>query len=245
MNEIEFRTGVIKPVECMKEGWALIKDDYWLIFAIVLVGMLIGGLIPFGIGIGAMFCGIYFVLFKKLDGEKYEFQDLFKGFNYFVPGLVATLVIIIPMIISMIILYGSMIGVIFAIQSSGGSPNEAAIFGMISMLMVEGVAISLLLGSLHALVMFAYPLIVDFELSGTEAFKLSAKAVWQNLSGVVGIILVEFGMGVVGYMALGVGLYFVLPIMFAGVLVAYRRVFPKPFKGPPPPNIYQDAGVYN
>src|SRR5687768_1321721 len=107
MNQIEFKTGVIRPVECMKEGWELIKDEYWLIFAITLVGMLIGGLIPLGIGIGAMFCGIYFVLLKKMNSERIEFGDLFKGFEYFLPGLIVTLVIIIPAVISVIFVYGS------------------------------------------------------------------------------------------------------------------------------------------
>jgi len=29
-NPVEFRSGVISPVECVKEGWQLIKDQYWL-----------------------------------------------------------------------------------------------------------------------------------------------------------------------------------------------------------------------
>jgi hypothetical protein len=33
-SPLEFRTGVIKPLECIKEGWALIKDQYWLFFGI-------------------------------------------------------------------------------------------------------------------------------------------------------------------------------------------------------------------
>ncbi len=36
----EFNTGVIRPVECMKEGWELIKDEYWLFLGITFVGML-------------------------------------------------------------------------------------------------------------------------------------------------------------------------------------------------------------
>lgn len=247
MNQIEFKTGVIRPVECMKEGWELIKDDYWLIFGITLVGMLIGGLIPLGIGIGAMFCGIYFVLFKKMNREKIEFGDLFKGFEYFLPGLIVTLVIIIPAVISMFFVYGSIFAMIFAATASGGEPDEALIWALFGTIMIEAIVVSLLMSCLHALVMFAYPLIIDKKLNGFDAFKLSAKAVWANLSGVVGIILVEFAMGFVGYLALGFGLYFVLPIMFAGVLVAYRKVFPdtQRFETPPPPNSFQDAGIYN
>ena len=28
MANIEFKTGVIRPVKCMREGWELIKDQY-------------------------------------------------------------------------------------------------------------------------------------------------------------------------------------------------------------------------
>lgn len=240
----EFNTGVIRPVECMKEGWELIKDDYWLFLGITFVGMLVGGIIPFGIGIGAMFCGIYFVMLQKMNGQRFEFGDLFKGFNYFVPGLVTSLIVIVPSIIAVVFLYGSMIAVVFAMAASNG--DEAVIFGAFAGLFIEGVIIALILGCLHALIMFAYPLIVDRNLNGLDAFKLSAKAVWANLSGVIGIILLEFAMGIVGYMALAIGVYFVLPIMFAGVLVAYRKVFPplNQTYNPPQPNMYQGAGNY-
>ena len=248
MYNTEFQTGVIHPVECMKEGWELIKDQYWLIFAITFVGMLIAGFIPFGIGLGAMFCGIYFVLLQKLNGRQVEFGELFKGFEFFLPGLIVSLVVIIPAVISVVVLYGSMVAMVFASVGSRGNVNQTVIWGMFGTLFVEGIVISLIIGCLHALIMFAYPLIVDRKLNGIEAFKLSAKAVWANLSGVVGIILLEFVMGIIGYMALGIGLYFVLPIMFAGVLVAYRKVFPSlnnQFQNqPPPPSSFSGAGDY-
>ena len=31
---VEFRRGVVAPLECIKEGWALIKEQYWLFFGI-------------------------------------------------------------------------------------------------------------------------------------------------------------------------------------------------------------------
>lgn len=236
-QNIEFQTGVIRPVECFKEGWEMIKDEYWMIFAVTLVGMLIAGFIPFGIAVGAMFCGIYFCLLQKMNGRKVEFEGLFKGFNYFGAGLIATLIIIIPSLISVFFLYGSMIAIFVASTDSRGRINEAALPMLIGTFFVEGVIIGLLLGCLHALIMFAYPLIVDKNLGGVDAVKLSVRAVWANLSGVVGLILVEFVLGIIGYLMLGVGLYLVMPIMFAGVLVAYRKVFPSDnFRQTPPPN---------
>ena len=240
---MEFNVGVIKPVECMKEGWELIKDQYWLFLGITFVGMLLGGLIPFGIALGAMFCGIYYAVYRKERGETPEFGDVFKGFSYFGASIVPMLLIIVPMVIMTLVMYASIFAMVFGSVNSGGRFDEDAfILQLYGVLIVEGVIMSLILGCLHSLIMFAFPLIVDRGLSGLDSFKLSARAVWQNLGGVVGIITLEFLMGIVGYMVCGIGLYFVLPVMFAGVWVAYRRVFPSlekaGFNVPPPPTAF-------
>ena len=63
-EQSEFRTGVIKPVECLKDGWALIKDQYWLFFGISLVGILIGGTVPVVL-MGPMMVGIFLCLLQR------------------------------------------------------------------------------------------------------------------------------------------------------------------------------------
>ena len=173
----DFRTGVIRPVECFKEGWELIKDEYWLIFAITLVGVLIGSLIPFAIALGAMYCGIYYVLLQKMNGQPVKFEDLFKGFNYFVPSLVATLILIVPVIIFTIITYISMFSILFTTTDSRGVIKPEAIYTLYGTLIVEGIVFGLILGCIQAFIMFTYPLIVERNLSGMEAFKTSARAV--------------------------------------------------------------------
>ena len=253
MSNTEFKVGVIRPVECMKEGWELIKDDYWMFFAMTLVGMLIAG-ISMNILLGAMYCGLYFSLLKKMNGQKFNFEDLCKGLSYFAPALIATLVFIIPVFISLFVSYGSMFAVMLSMIDAHGRPNPAAIVTLYAVLIGEGLFFGILISCIHAFVTFSYPLIVEREMGGWDAFKLSARAVWANLSGVVGLILLEFALGFVGYLACGFGLYFVFPVLFAGVAVAYRRVFPAlenrnfnipPSNIPPQPNAYQGAGSYN
>jgi len=39
--EIPFRRGVISPVECLTEGFNLIKDQYWLFLGICAVAMIV------------------------------------------------------------------------------------------------------------------------------------------------------------------------------------------------------------
>ncbi len=243
MQNIEFKTGVIKPIECLTEGWELIKPNYWLIFAITLVGILIASFIPFALGLGAMYCGIYYAIFRIMDGEKPEFSDLFKGFNYFLPSLVATLAFIIPVLVFTVVSWISMIGFLATMTDGTGQMEPSAIFTLYGVIFAEGLVFGIVLSCIHAFVMFTYPLIVEHNLSGVEAFKLSSKAVWQNLGGITGFILAEFVLGFISYLACGIGLYFTLPIMFAGALVAYRKVFPagsSAFGNPPTPDNYGD-----
>ncbi|MBC7797942.1 MAG: hypothetical protein H7Z37_13805 [Pyrinomonadaceae bacterium] len=237
---MEFQTGVINPIQCFQEGWELIKAKYWLFFGISIVGMLVAGFVPFGIVLGAMFCGIYFALAKQADGENVEFTDLFKGFNYFLPGLVVSLLVIIPSFVFGVGLQIASFSMQFAIQGKTTSPEQAqaylwtflGIFGIVML------AWFLILGCLQAALIFAYPLVVDRKMSGWEAVKLSSRAVMANLGGVIGLITVEFLLSVVGLFLCYVGMFFILPVCFAGVFVAYRKVFPsinQPSNYPPMP----------
>ena len=97
--------------------------------------------------------------------------------------------------------------------------------------------------SFHTLLTFSFPLLVDRNLGAIDAMKTSARAVWQNLGGVAGLVVVNFALMFVGYLALCVGMYFVIPVMIAGNVVAYRRVFPsletQTNMNPPPPDSYR------
>ena len=64
-----FRTGAVRPVECLREGWNLIRGEYWLWVGITLVACLIAYVAPFGILAGPMFCGLYVCLARKQRGE--------------------------------------------------------------------------------------------------------------------------------------------------------------------------------
>ncbi|HSQ23659.1 MAG TPA: hypothetical protein VLN44_04605, partial [Pyrinomonadaceae bacterium] len=108
-----FNVGVIKPVECIKEGWALIKDQYWLFFGLTIVAMLLGGAVPIVL-LGPMMIGLFLCIFEKMGRRPFEFGLLFKGFDHFVPGLVVTAIKVIPVILMMIPFYLVMFGTMMA-----------------------------------------------------------------------------------------------------------------------------------
>lgn len=235
-NPVEFRSGVISPVECLKEGWQLIKDQYWLFLGISLVAMLVGGAVPVVL-IGPMMCGLYMCLFAKMRNEPVEFGMLFKGFDYFVQGLVAAAIQTLPVIVIMAV--GQVIFVAFTMiimPRERGEVLPPVFWVGLVIFVLFAVIVSMVI---HSLFLFAYPLIADRNLPGLEAIKLSYRAALQNLSGIIGLLLLVCGMGILGVLACYVGAFLVMPISFAGYAVAYRRVFPEtgPVVGaaPPPP----------
>jgi len=74
------------------EGWELVKSDIGTYVLLALVFTLLGSAVPIIIQ-GPLIAGMHIYTMKKLLGRRAEFADLFLGFNYFVPTLVASLVI--------------------------------------------------------------------------------------------------------------------------------------------------------
>jgi hypothetical protein len=221
----------------VKEGFERIKKDYWLLFAIGLVGGIIGGFTMYILA-GAVICGIMFAYLKAIDGKPVVFDDLWKGMNYFGPGLVVILILIVPVFAYYIFAYITLVAALFG----GAQAGEAGMIGALVVVGVIDLVVLIAMVSFHTLLTFSFPLIVDRNLGPVDAMKTSARAVWQNLGGVVGLVLVNMGLMFLGYLALCIGLYFVVPIMIAGNVVAYRRVFPslemRTNMNPPPPDSY-------
>ncbi|HQU82793.1 MAG TPA: hypothetical protein PKY59_06700 [Pyrinomonadaceae bacterium] len=235
MNNNEFRKGVIHPVECFKEGWELIKNEYWMFFAISLVGALIGGISMY-ILLGAMMCGMYYCFLQKIDGNPVSIDGLWKGFGVIAPSLIVTVFIVVPMFVLMGIIYAPLI--MAAAMGSKLSADELTqlFFGAFAV----DVVIAVIMTCFHTLLLFSFHLIIDRKLGGIQAMLTSAKAVWQNLSGVAGLLGVAILLSIPAMLTCGIGVYFLLPIMLAGYTVAYRKMFPA-ISGnfnPPPPNAY-------
>jgi hypothetical protein len=230
-NMPDFRSRVIQPVECLKEGYALIKDQYWLFLGIAVVGLLIGGAVPVVL-IGPMMCGIHLCLLQRMRGGQVEFADLFKGFDYFMPSLIASLIQFVPIIILIIPVYIVMI-ILFmmmgATQQRGGDPAMA--LGMMVVMFCIVLVAMVIAVLIQAFFIFMYPLIVDKKLSGLDAVKTSINAAKANMGGVIGLTLLNTVLTFVGVLCCYVGAFAVMPVSMASYAVAYRKVFPETFGG--------------
>ena len=239
-DNTDFRTGVIKPVECLKEGWALIKDQYWLFFGLTIVAMLLGGAVPIVL-MGPMMVGLFLCLFEKQGRRPFEFGLLFKGFDQFVPGLIVTAIKVVPILIIVLPFYFIMFATMMATMPRGqASPDEMSRF-LISFYSIEMIFVLVVMVvsiGVEIFFMFAYPLVADRKMSGLDAVKLSIKAGKANFGGMLGLLVLNALLGFAGILLCFVGAYLYLPIAFASQAVAYRRVFPQTsqiFASPPPP----------
>lgn len=240
---IEFRRKAVEPVECIKRGWDLIRSQYWLFVGIAAVGILIGSVVPLGILMGPMMCGIYLALFQTRRGQPIEFGTLFKGFDHFGDSLIATLLHMVPIVLMVVPAYILMYVGMFAMmaqQGGGGEPNPAALLGFIGFFFVFWLVMMVVLIVLSVVFTFAYPLIVDRHLSGVEAVKLSIRAALANFWRLLGLLLLTGLMSMVGVLICYVGVFLVFPISFAALATAYEQVFGlggpvEPHLPPPPP----------
>ena len=227
MEPTEFVKAAIRPTECLSAGWRLIKGQYLLVVGMSLVGILLGSLAPLGVLLGPMMCGLYMALLALMRGERVEFALLFKGFDHFLQSMIATLVAAAPVMVAMVPGYVVVLVLGFLAGHShgqGGPPVTPAV-------LISGVAafVLLLLAlslAVHVFLLFSYLLIVDRGLSGWEACKTSSRAARGNLGGIVGLVLLNFLLGLAGTCLCYVGAFFIVPICLAANAVAYRRVFP-------------------
>jgi hypothetical protein len=238
---IDFRRNAVEPRECLKAGWNLIKSQYWLFVGMTAVGVIVGSIVPLGILMGPMMCGLYLALFQTRRGQPIEFGVLFKGFDYFGDSVIATLIHMIPIVVifvpSYILFYIGFF--VMLTQQPGGEPDPGAMLGFFGVFAVFWLCLIVVLIVVSVIFTFAYPLIVDRRLSGIDAVKLSVKAALGNFWRLLGLLLMTGLMSFVGALFCYVGAFLVMPISFAAIATAYEQVFGlgefQPNLPPPPP----------
>ena len=246
--EIPFRRNAVEPVECIKGGWDLIKNNYWLFLGMTLVAILIGSAVPLGILLGPMMCGLYLAFFKVRRHEMIEFGTLFKGFDYFGQSVVAALLHTIPIIAVIVPAYLLFyVGMFVSMAAAGNSsePNPAPFLGVMVMFFLFWLVVMLVILVITIGFTFAYPLIVDRKMSGFDAVKLSFRAALANFWRLLGLLLITGFMNVLGVLACYVGVFFVMPIGYAAIAKAYEQVFgisdgsEMASNLPPPPPVFE------
>jgi uncharacterized membrane protein len=83
---------VARPGHWVGAGWELVKADIGNYVLMGLIFVVLNAMVPVILQ-GPLMVGFHIFVIKRMMGQNAEFADLFKGFNFFVPALVASLVI--------------------------------------------------------------------------------------------------------------------------------------------------------
>src|ERR1700752_445517 len=224
--ELVFRHGAVRPGECLSDAWVLVKDQYWLFVGMCAVGLLIASAIPLGILMGPMMCGLYIAFFKRRRGEPIEFGMLFKGFDYFGPSVVATLLHVVPILVVVIPAY--ILFYVFFLLSAvaqGNDPNPGPMLGVMVMFVIFWIVMFIAITFLSIGFTFVYPLIVDRKLPAFDAVKWSFKAALANFWGLLLLMLLTGVLLGCGMLLCYVGMFLVFPIQYAAIAIVYEKVF--------------------
>ena len=201
----------------------MLGSEYWMFLALTLVGMVISSLVPVLI-VGPMVCGIYLCYLQRMRGKSADFETLFRGFDYFLESLLATLLVAVASVV--LIAPGAIVLVITLVGASLAGEQAGV---LVTVLSIVGVSAALVLWSfvVSALFLFVYPLIVDKNLTAVPAVLTSCRAVWANLGGVLLAMILFAVIACAGVLACGIGTVFVVPVIYGAKALLYRQIFPE------------------
>jgi uncharacterized membrane protein len=235
MQNIQITKGVISPIECVKNGWYLLEQNYWLIFGVVtlewiffsLMGFIpvVGSLISI-LFQGTLIAGVYYMLIKQIRGQQTSFGEMFQGFKKFLPTLILGILSAIPDILFFITAYS--LNILTALQSKLTDQNQIIALGIgIVLGSIVFIAVFFILKLIFGILFFfVFQLIMDHDISIGEAIRLSFNGARQNLGGLLLLWLLEFVIIIGGLLLFCIGFLFVMPIIYAANTFAYRQVFP-------------------
>ncbi|MBL8182990.1 MAG: hypothetical protein JNL64_15435 [Blastocatellia bacterium] len=255
MNNLQFQSGAIDATDCIGNAWTQVTAKFGLYLGMGLVTFLLISCIPLAnyIVYGPVMAGFYYVALKDMRGEPVEFGELFRGFDKFVTLMVVGLIQLIPTIILQILQTAGDVTRIF--MAGAGSrrgdfyqtsnfPDLGLSQGVIFALI--GVFLVIWLFSIiwYLAFMFAVPIAMENDIGAIEALKLSVRAAFSNLGGLIVLLILSILVGLLGLAALCVGFFVAMPVVWVANAFAYRQVFPwmeqRMNFNPPPPTAYGD-----
>ncbi len=221
----------VRPMELLSRSKELIGNQYGLFLGITLVGVLVGSMVPFGIVMGPMLIGIYLCFLHRQAGRQVEFGTLFKGFDQFGEGLIAYLIMVGFSIVASMVTVGLFVVVALAAWAliAGTMEGEVAAGLGIVVGIVAYLVFFLVLMVISVLInlpfVFAFQLIADRKLTGTEAIKQSWAGAKLNFGGIVWYMLVNYFLLMLAAMACYIPAILLMPVSMGGLFLLYSDIY--------------------
>jgi len=217
---VNVRRVKLGPFKCYFEAKEFLGDQYWLFLGICLVAMVVSGFVPILL-IGPAYAGISICFLARANKHQVVFDQVFKGFDYFGPTLIASLiyvggsfVVFIPFAIALIIA-----GVLLSTQ-------EAAMVIPAILLYCLAMTYWIVIVSVATMAfMFSILLIVDKKMEPWPATTLAIKAVFKNFFGIIGTASVGQAIYLAGMVMCFVPGILAVPLVVGGHFIAYWKIF--------------------
>lgn len=239
-SDIRFNQSAVRAGAAVSEGWKFISPNYGLYLGMTVVFLLIMiaiGFIPYVGDIANQFlygifaCGIFIAILASARGQEPQFAMLFEGFSRIVPCVLIMLIQMIPsfLILTLIIPYLYFSGGANPLDPNGMNPEQLQqlfnpqMIGLFVLVYLVVLALSIIL---KIFLFFALPLVADRNVGIGDALSLSFKAATGNIGGLLLLIILEILMVFGGILLFCIGIIFVLPVILAAEIAAYRQVFP-------------------
>lgn len=236
MQPPQHLSGAINAGDCIANGWSLVTQNFGIYLTTSLLAILIIVCVPCVnvLLVGPIMGGIYFMMLRSMRGEPVDFGMMFKGFEQFLPLMVVGFVVSIPDIGFQGVQFIVDINDLF--RGSGIPAGDATFFqgdasvdrGLAQLWLLAGVAFAFgLFGFIWKIMLFfAVPLAMEYKLGPLDAMKLSVSAAMSNMGGLILLTILEVLVAIVGVLALCVGIFVAIPVIWAANAFAYRQVFP-------------------
>jgi uncharacterized membrane protein len=253
MTNLQYNRGAINASDCIGMAWNLVSSKFWLYIGVGLLTMLLISCIPIVnlFLIGPVLGGYYYFVLRDLDGEPVDFGMMFKGFEKFVPLMVIGLIQAVPGIIFQIFRFTTDMASIFSRRGIGNGRGDFFQSSQPNIGLAEGLSIMIIIVAVAFLIFsifwgiaffFAVPLAMEHNLGPIEAIKLSASAGFSNAGGIILLFILSVLVALLGLIALCLGIFVAIPVIYAANAIAYRHVFPRlsqsRWNTPPPPSAY-------
>lgn len=208
---------------CISRAWQLTMSNFWLIVgatfvvhicegaagAIPLLGYCTGPIIQ-----GPLMGGLYLLYLKRARNEEAEFGEAFSGFSNFVQLMLASVVMTV-------VLYVWFIPAVVCFFIAAQSNNETL------MLLGGGLGLLALPAAAYFGIawIFTFLLMMDKKYTFWTAMNVSRKVVNKCWWGMLGLMIVVCLLQIVGFLALCVGIFVSLTLIYGSVVYAYEDIF--------------------
>ena len=214
--------------DCFFEAKEFLGKDYWSLWGLTFVGMLIAGAVPLIVA-GPIYCGLGLCFLAIERRQQPSFDLMFKGFEQFMNTLVPVL---LYFLFTFLVVPFYLVGVFGGMGLCSTGEGVLVFLGICSILF--GVS-AMIIGSTFTGYgsMFACFLVAEYRLEGMDAFKISLKGIQMNFFGMFGVMIASLILTFCAMLLCYIPFLLMIPIFTCAPFICYRKIFraqPEPTK---------------